>query len=188
MRLVCSREVTREVAPVVCGVGEGAIRFLHPCHLTVAAVFGKDDRSMKFLCTSFKNRACLRQVFSNDYRCVRLDDASFFSSDFSKGVAEKLGVVHADVGDDGEYGRDDVGTVESTAESHLDDSDVYLLIGKILECEGSGEFKEGTVEGFEESTFLFDEVDDIVLWDRYPIDADTLSEVNEVGEVYSPTL
>ncbi len=57
----------------------------------------------------------LREVFSNDYRNARLDDSCLLTGNLGKGVAQELGVVKADVGDDGKDWGDDVGAVESSA-------------------------------------------------------------------------
>ena len=51
-------------------------------------------------------------------------------------------MVERDVGDDGEQGRDDVGAVKPTAQSHLDDGDVNLLFGEILEGQGRGQLEK----------------------------------------------
>jgi len=51
-------------------------------------------------------------------------------------------MIEANVGDDGKYGRDHVGTVESAAEANLDDAPVGLLPGEVVESHGDGDFEE----------------------------------------------
>ena len=65
------------------------------------------------------------------------------------------------VGDDAQIGADDVSTVQSSAQTYLDDGHVYLFICKVTESHGGGQFEERRVERFEEGPFLFYEVHDI---------------------------
>ena len=56
----------------------------------------------------------------------RLDDPSFFGRNGLKGVAEQLGMVEIDAGDDREQGiLDDVGGVQSAAQTHLQHHKVH---------------------------------------------------------------
>lgn len=115
-----------------------------------------------------------------DDRHVGLDDARLLVGYLGERVAEKLRVVHGDIRDDRELGRDDVRAVEAAAQSHLDDRDVHLLLGKIFEGQGRGEFEERGVERLEETTLLPHEIDHILLGHHHAIDADALAEVHEV--------
>ena len=66
------------------------------------------------------------------HRHTLLDDAGLLACDGLQRVAEELGVVKPDVGDDGEQGGDDVGAVQAPAHADLDDGDVDLLAGVLL--------------------------------------------------------
>ena len=63
-------------------------------------VLGEKNRCILSLRFVFKYWSGLREVFSNDYRNARLDDSCLFTGNLGKGVAQELGVVEADVGDD----------------------------------------------------------------------------------------
>ena len=69
-------------------------------------------------------------------------DAGFFAGDLGEGVAQPLLVVEVDVGDDGDEGRDDIGGVETAAESDLKDGDVDVLGGEVVESHGGYGFEE----------------------------------------------
>ena len=73
---------------------------------------------------------------------MRLDDASLLMGNFCQGVAEEPYMVEADVSDDREVGRDDIGAVESSAKAHLDDGYIDLLLSDVEDCHGRGEFKD----------------------------------------------
>ena len=90
-------------------------------------------------------------------------------------------MVKTDVGNDAYIRTDDVGAVQSSAESHLDYGYIHLLIGKVAEGHGSGQLKEGGVEGFEESTFLLYKADDVFLGYRLSVNPDAFSEIHQVG-------
>ena len=75
-----------------------------------------------------------------------LDDAGLLDGDLLEGVAEELGVVETDIGDDRQQGGDDIGAVEPAAHADLDDGDVDLFLGKIVEGESHGHLEEGEVE------------------------------------------
>ena len=100
-------------------------------------------------------------------------------------------MVEADVGDDGKDWGDDVGAVESSAQSHFDDCIIHLLLCEVFQCHGSGEFEEGWMKWFEESTVLFNEVTDILLRNAFSVHSDTFSEIYQMGrgvESYLVTL
>ena len=100
-------------------------------------------------------------------------------------------MVEADVGDDGKNRGDDVGAVESAAQSHFDDRVINLLLCEVFQCHGSGEFEEGWMKWFEESTVLFNEINDILLRNAFAVHSDTFSEIYQMGrgvESYLVTL
>ena len=82
------------------------------------------------LCNPFKHGTCLGESLSDNYGDARFDDSCFLSCDLRQRVAEKLGMIEGYICDDGELGGDNVGAVESSTKSHLDDCDIYLLTGK----------------------------------------------------------
>ena len=65
-----------------------------------------------------------------------LEDAGLFLGDLAERVAELGHVVLADRGDRGDLGLDHVRAVEPTAQAGLDDRDVDLLLGEVLERDG----------------------------------------------------
>ena len=52
-------------------------------------------------------------------------------------------MVLADVGNNGKRRSQDVGGVESSAEPGLNDRDIYLLAGEVVQCESGNRLKEG---------------------------------------------
>ena len=90
-------------------------------------------------------------------------------------------MVEADVGDDGKNRGDDVGAVESAAQSHFDDRVIHLLLCEIFQCHGCGEFEEGWMKRLEEGTVLFYEVNDILLRNAFSVHSDTFSEIYQMG-------
>ena len=154
-------------------------------------VLGEKNRCILRLRLVLEYGSGLREVFSNDYRNARLDDSSLFTGNLGKGVAQELGVVEADVGDDGKDWGDDVGAVESSAQSHFDDRIIHLLLCKVFQCHGCSEFEEGWMKWFEESPVLFYEVNDILLRNAFSVHSDTFSEIYQMGrgvESYLVTL
>ena len=63
-------------------------------------------------------------------RARRLDDAGLLAGDVGERRAGELVVVHADVGDDGDLGVDDVGGVPATEQPDLDHGDVDGDVGE----------------------------------------------------------
>ena len=61
---------------------------------------------------------------------VRLDDAGLLRRHLGGPAVGAVGVVLADVGDDGDVGVDDVGGIEASEQSDLDDGDVDALFGE----------------------------------------------------------
>ena len=79
------------------------------------SVLCEGDGCILFGCFGFEYGACLLVVFADDDGCVGLDDACLLVGNLGQCVAQESYVVKADVGDDCEVGRDDIGTVESSA-------------------------------------------------------------------------
>ena len=108
----------------------------------LGTVLGEEDRALARVRLRLEDGARLGHGLAYDDRHVGLDDARLLVGYLGERVAEKLRVVHGDIRDDRELGRDDVRAVEAAAQSHLDDRDIHLLLGKILEGQGRGEFEE----------------------------------------------
>ena len=76
-----------------------------------------------------RNILDLRGLLEDDGRDVAKDTGLL--GDLDQGVAEDVLVVASHVGDRGDLGADDVGRVESTPESGLDDRDVDRLLREV---------------------------------------------------------
>lgn len=144
-------------------------------------VLGKDDGRLLLIGLMLEDGACLRHRLTHDHGDAGLDDAGLLTRDLRQRVAEEARVVEADVGDDAQQRTDDVGAVEPSAESHLDDGDIDLLLLEIEEGHGRGELEERGMEGLEEGALLLYEVDDALAGDGLAVDADALAEVDQMG-------
>ena len=142
--------------------------------------FSEVEWGVHIVCLDGKDGACLGQSLTHHDGHMGLDDAGFLAGYALKGVAQKLCVVETDVGDDTQDGGDDVGTVKPSAHAYFYHSVIDMLFGKILEGHSRSKLEKGRVEGFEEGTLLFHEVDDILLWYALTVDADALSEVYQM--------
>src|SRR5690606_39906341 len=83
------------------------------------------------------------RLWAADYRAARLDEAPLLRRDRVEGVAQDGGVVVADRGDDGDGRGDDVGGVESPAESDLDHADLNTSPSEGEEGERGGDLEGG---------------------------------------------
>ncbi len=77
-----------------------------------------------------------------DGGAVGAEDAGLFAGDLGEGIAQPLLMIEIDVGDDGEEGFDDVGGVEAAAESDLEDGEVDVAAGEVVEGHGGHGFEE----------------------------------------------
>src|SRR5262249_13055588 len=109
-----------------------------------------------------------------------LDDPRLLPRDLLDRVAEDLGVIQADRGDDRHQRREDVGAIEPAAEADLDHGDVDLAFGEVEESERRRHLEEGAVAAFGES---FDPVERLLepaLVGPLADDADALTEVDQM--------
>ena len=83
-------------------------------------------------------------------------------------------MVESDIGDDGEHREDDIGAIESAAQTYFDDGEIHFLVGEVLKGHRRHYLEERRGEGFEESLLLFHEVDDVIFINGLAIDTDTL--------------
>ena len=160
-------------------VENGAVRLrLGTQHLLL--VLSKDQWGVVALGLFLEYRTRLGRCLTDDYGNTALDDAGFLCGYLCQGVAQELGMVKADIGDDRQHGRDDVSAVQSSAKPHLDNGNVHLHVAEVLESHGCGQLEEGWVERLEEMTLMFYKPHDIVLADGVAVDADTFTEVNKM--------
>ena len=72
---------------------------------------------------------------------ARLDDARLFGGNGRKRVAQDGGVIQADGGDGADGGRDHIGGIQPSADAHLDDGVVHLLLGEIQKRQRRAQLK-----------------------------------------------
>ena len=89
-------------------------------------------------------------------------------------------MIERDIGDDTQFRRNEVGAVQTPAQSHLDYGEIDLFLGKIQESEGGGEFKEGRGERLKEGAFAFHEVYDALFGNGFPVDADAFAKIDQM--------
>ena len=142
--------------------------------------FSEVEWGVHIVCLDGKDGACLGQSLTHHDGHMGLDDAGFLAGYALKGVAQKLCVVEADVGDDTQDGGNDVRAIKPSAQAYFYHSVIDMLLGEILEGHSRSKLEKGRVERFEESALLFHEVDDILLRDALAIDTDALSEVYQM--------
>lgn len=152
-------------------VGEDGISHFGGCKIDRSAYFsGFVD---EYLCN-------FGLVLADDDRSVGFDNSSFFVRDFGKSSSEKVGVVDADISDDAEFGRDDVGAVEATTKTDFDDSNVDLLLSKIAERHCRSDFEERWLEFGNERLCEFDKFAYSFFGNHFAIDAYAFAEIFEV--------
>src|SRR5690606_7840817 len=96
-----------------------------------------------FVSYSFKNTFGLWQRFTDDNRNSFLYNPSFFDSNHFQRISQKLGVVQTDVCNHGDFGSNNIGTVQSPAHSHFNNSDIYFFLSEIIKSQPHGHFKKG---------------------------------------------
>lgn len=144
-------------------------------------VVGKVDGCLQFGGTLHKDRTGFGMGLPYHDGDVRLDDAGLFGGYLGEGVAEELGVVEPDVGNDAEVGGDDVGAVKPPAHAYLHHCHVDLFGGEIVECQPDGHFKETELQCLHVVAMPLDKVGDTLLGYHLPVDADALAEVDQMG-------
>jgi hypothetical protein len=76
-------------------------------------------------------------------RHVGLDYSRFLARDGTEAVAEHLDMIPADISRDGQYRLEDIGGVETAAQTGFDYGDIDLLSSEIIQRKGRDQFKEG---------------------------------------------
>ena len=89
-------------------------------------------------------------------------------------------MVDADISDDRDFGRDDVGTVEATTESDFDDSNVDLLLSEVAESHCSGDFEEGWLKFGDDRLSELNEFAYSLFRNHFAINADAFAKIFEV--------
>ena len=130
---------------------------------------------------AFKDGARLLMGLADDNGYSSFYDAGFLRGYLGQCVAQELGMVEADIGDDGNQRGDDVRAVQPSAQAYLDDSDVDVHVTEVLEGHGCRHLKERGMERFQESALALNKINDIRLADWTAIDADALTKINQVG-------
>ena len=106
-----------------------------------------------------------------------LGDTCLLSGDLSQGIAQELGMVEADIGDNAEQRRDDVGTIQPTAQPYLDHGNIHGLLLEILKGHRRGQFKERGMQRLKESPVPLHEIHHVGLARLLAIHPDTLPEI-----------
>src|SRR5687768_12279057 len=70
-----------------------------------------------------------------DYRSARLDDPGLFEGDARQGIAELLGVIVTDAGDDGNERPADVGRIEAASQADFEHRGIDAAPGEVQKTE-----------------------------------------------------
>ena len=108
------------------------------------------------------------------------DDAGLFARNLGRRVAQKLRVVEADVGNDAQFGTDDVRAVQPSAHAHFDDGHVNHVPGKPIEGHGRGQFEKGGVERLEKAALARHEIGHVFLRYRLSVYPYAFAEVDQM--------
>ena len=127
-----------------------------------------------------EDRFCLRLRLPYHNRHTILDDASLLDGNLLQGVAKKLRVVKSDVGNDGEFGQDDIGGVKSTAHTHFNNGNVDFFLGKVIECHSHSHFKERELKVGKQLPVTLHKIHHLLLRNHLAIDTDALAEVDKM--------
>ena len=96
-------------------------------------------------------------------------------------MMQELHMVIIDIGDDAQFGGDEVGGVEATAHAHFDDGDVDFFLGEIVEGHAYSHLEEGELHGLELLLIRVDELHHVLFRDHLAVDADAFAKVAEMG-------
>ena len=157
-----------------------------PGRVEVHALLGKEDRGIHLAGLVDEYLFDFALCLTDDYGDAVFDDAGLLVGDLGQGVPQHLHMVVADVGNHAQVGSDDVGTVETSAQSYLDDGCVDRLAGKIVEGHHHGQLEKRGVNVERGSQMLLGKVDDLLAGNHLAVDAYALSEVHQVGRCIQP--
>lgn len=80
-----------------------------------------------------RNSASLDRQQTDHHRNTRFDDAGLLSGDIAQGRSENLGVIEADISDNRNHRLQDIGGVETSAQSYFDNRYLNLPTSKMFE-------------------------------------------------------
>ena len=89
-------------------------------------------------------------------------------------------MVKTYVCDDGKFWRDDVGTVQTSSESGLDNGDINFAVGKVSERHSCRQFKKGWFERLVKLPVLGNKFYYKIFVCRFAVNSDSLAEVKYV--------
>ncbi len=141
---------------------------------------GKGDWRSHFFCKFGEYGCSFGLRFAYHHRHALLDNARLFGGDFFECVAQNVGVVEADIGDDRHHRRNDVGAVEPTAKSHLHNGHIYLFFSEIGECQCGCYLEKRRLHLVDRLPILAHKIDNALFCYHLAIDANPLAKVVQV--------
>ena len=111
---------------------------------------------------------------------MRLDDASLLFGNPLRSIAQKLHVVHADVGNDAHDRCHDIGTVQPSAQTCFDDGKINFFMLEIVEGHSRSQLEERGVDRFDQPTVAFDKIHYVLLWDFFSVYPYPFTEVGQM--------
>ena len=84
------------------------------------------------------------------------------------------------ISNDGEYRRNDVGTIQSSAQSYFNDCYIHIRILEVFESHRRCQFEECRTKWLKEFFLVFHKLCDILLADRRSVDTNTLFEIYDM--------
>lgn len=124
--------------------------------------------------------------FAYHHRREGLDDARFFGGYFFERVAQNVGVVEADVGDDRQCRRNDVGAVAPSAKPYFHDGHVHLPFREVGERQRGRYLEKRRLHLVDERLVLAHEIDYALFRYHVAVDADAFAEVAQVRRRVEP--
>ena len=104
-------------------------------------------------------------------------------------VAEELLVFKAHIGDDAQFGSNDIGAIEPATKSCLDNSDIDVAPSEVVECHGGHQLKERRLDALNPALLVIgDPLHDETAAHHPAVDANALPEVHKVRRCEQPDL
>ena len=125
-------------------------------------------------------------VFSYHHGRCRFYNSCLLCGNRFERFAKNMGVVVADVGNDGQFGKNDIGAIERTAKPDLDNGKIDFLLCKIEERKSRCNLEKRGTDFFDGGSVLFDKVDNPFFRNHLSIDANPLSEVLQMRRSVEP--
>ena len=86
-------------------------------------------------------------------------------------------MVEADIGDNRQHRRDNIGTVESAPQTDLYDGDIYVLFGKIVECQRRSYLEKRRLYLLYKSLIFSNKGRNPLFGNHFPVDTYAFAEV-----------